>query len=370
MHAITAIADPGRQGRIAHCLAGGNVFGNPLRHLLPAGCLPGFKRAQFPAVTPADREIDVACGIGDIAEVERRVMEKIAEHGPEELRLLVRRGAQRGEFFRGIPDREYLADFLTGPFRGRAVILSGQVQHLDVLADLAEEAGTGLLPECTLFNQRAEPGRCLEVRVPGIIREGVIHGLDHMRHGVEADDIGGAVGRALRAANGRPGDRVDRIEAELELLGVVHGGEDGEHADAVANEIRRVLGEDDALAEGRGEEGFQPGKQGRIGLPIRNQLDQVHVARRVEEVDAGEARAHGRRQSLGEGIDGKARSVAGNESRIRHMRRNLLVKIELPVEAFGNRFDDQVAALEQVQVLVVVGRCNRSCARGFGQRRR
>ena len=79
---------------------------------------------------------------------------------------------------------------------------------------------------------------------------------------------------------------------------MVHDGEHREHADAVGDEVGRVLGADDALAEARHQPGFEVVEQRAIGLRRRDQLDQMHVARRVEEVDAAEARAQGGRQHL------------------------------------------------------------------------
>jgi len=52
------------------------------------------------------------------------------------------------------------------------------------------------------------------------------------------------------------------------------------------------------------------------------------------------------------------------------MRRNLHVKIALPVHPLGDRLDDQVAAGQQVQVLLVVGRGDCPQPALLGQRRR
>ena len=46
MHAFAAIEHPVGQWCVAHGLAGHDVVGNPLRHLLPASGLPGLERSQ------------------------------------------------------------------------------------------------------------------------------------------------------------------------------------------------------------------------------------------------------------------------------------------------------------------------------------
>ena len=101
---------------------------------------------------------------------------------------------------------------------GGAVVLLLQVEHQDVLAELAEDAGAGLLAQRALGDQRLQPVRRLEVLVPRIVRQGVGHGLDDVGHGVQADHVRGAVGRRLRAADQRAGERVDLVEAQAELL--------------------------------------------------------------------------------------------------------------------------------------------------------
>ena len=65
--------------------------------------------------------------------------------------------------------------------------------------------------------------------------------------GVEADHVGGAVGGALGTADVGAGERVHLVEAQLHLGGVMHHGEDREHADAVGDEVGGVLGAHDAL---------------------------------------------------------------------------------------------------------------------------
>ena len=104
----------------------------------------------------------------------------------------------------------------------------------------------------------------------------------------------------------RAGQRIDLIETEAESLGVVHDGKNGENADAVGNEVRRIEGTDDTLAEARGQPGFQRIQGAAIGRLGADDLDQMHVARRVEEVDAAEARPDRLRQPLGQRIHRQA----------------------------------------------------------------
>ena len=54
----------------------------------------------------------------------------------------------------------------------------------------------------------------------GSFGQRVGHRLDDVRHGVQADHVGGAVGRRLRAADQRAGQRVDLVEAQAEAAAV------------------------------------------------------------------------------------------------------------------------------------------------------
>ena len=77
----------------------------------------------------------------------------------------------------------------------RAVLLAGQIQHVDFLADFLENSHSGFLPQGLGVNQRLQEFGYGEVRMPGIGGQGVGHGLDGQAHGVEADHVAGAVGR-------------------------------------------------------------------------------------------------------------------------------------------------------------------------------
>ncbi len=175
-----------------------------------------------------------------------------------------------------------------------------------------------------------------------------------MRHRVQADDVGSPVGGAPRAADRGAGQRVDDVEPEPEPLGVHDRRDDREHADPVGDEIRGVLGAHHALAEGGDQKRLELVEELRLRIALRDQLDQMHVTRRVEEVDSTEARPQRGRARLGQGVDRQPRRIAGEDRLRADMRRHFLVERLLPVHAFGDRLDHQIAFREQRQVLVVI----------------
>ena len=65
-------------------------------------------------------------------------------------------------------------------------------------------------------------------------------------------------------------------------------------------------------------------------------------------MDAAKTRLQIGGQHAGQGVDGQARSVGGQNCVRRDKGCNFLVEVFFPVQAFGYGFDDEVAALELV----------------------
>ena len=97
--------------------------------------------------------------------------------------------------------------------------------------------------------------------------------LRDVREDVDAGDVHRPERRALRPAERRPGDRVDlldRVAAALERLQRQHHAVEPE---VVGDEVRRVLRDDDALAEAVIGELRHALDDRRIGVGGRDDLD-------------------------------------------------------------------------------------------------
>ena len=92
-----------------------------------------------------------------------------------------------------------------------------------------------------------------------------------------------------------------------------------------------------------------------VGGGGRDQFDQVHVTRRVEEMHAAEAGLEAGVEAVGQGGDRQARGVRGEDRAGRDVRPHLVVEGLLPVHAFADRLDHELAIGQQREVLVVVG---------------
>ena len=266
----------------------------------------------------------------------------------------MRAGAKLGELLGRRFDLQKLRYFgcdLRGAF---AVCARGGIQDLDVLADLAKVARAGLGAQRTLRHETRKHGRRREQRMPRVVRQRVVHGLDDVGECVESHHVGGAIGRALGASDGGPGQRIDDVERQLERLRVLHRRDDREDPDAIGDEVGRVAGADHPLAERRGQEGLERVDKAGIGVRPRDHLDEMHVPWRIEEVHAAKARAYRLREHGRQRGDGKSRRVGDEDRLAREMRRDLGVEVLLPIESLCDRLDHEVAFAKQRKIGIVV----------------
>jgi len=126
---------------------------------------------------------------------------------------------------------------------------------------------------------------------PGVVGGHFVEVLSDERPDVEADDIEEAEAGAVRQADEGTGERVDFFDGEIFFDHRFGDGAAEEGADAVGDEVGRVLGAHDAFAEAAVGELFDAGQDLRIGIGAGDQLHQVEIARRIEEVRAEEVAA-------------------------------------------------------------------------------
>ena len=80
---------------------------------------------------------------------------------------------------------------------------------------------------------------------------------------VDADQIGEAEGSGARPADGRTSERVDLLDGEPLLEHKIGGVEHNRDADAIGDEVGRVVREDDLLAEDEIGKGGESGRRRR-----------------------------------------------------------------------------------------------------------
>jgi hypothetical protein len=131
---------------------------------------------------------------------------------------------------------------------------------------------------------------------------------DGERH-VDAHQVERPEGGALRSADQLARQLVDLVGTDAELGGEAQGGEQPVDAEPVRDECRHVPGDDHSLAEQHRGERLEIGHGRRIGLCVRNQLEEAGIARRVEEVHPDEASSERVGAALGEARDGQPAGV-------------------------------------------------------------
>ncbi len=130
---------------------------------------------------------------------------------------------------------------------------------------------------------------------------------------VETGEVTGAEGRGLGASDERAGERVHRGDREVVFHHQAAGDDHPVHAEPVGDEAGHVLGEDDALAE----DAFLEVADGLQHLVVRlgrgDQLEEVHIPRRIEIVRAEEAFAEAWAAALEQVRHRDPRGVRGHD---------------------------------------------------------
>ena len=340
-------------------------------HLLGAPLGPGrvhqLERPHAPAVAPLHRVVDLLGGLADGPGQGRRVVEQRQVDLAEELAgpaleahgLVDDLGRRAAE----LPELREVGGLLV------AVLAGVEVEREDLalallVGGLLVEALARLVAEPALVEQALERRAQLHLvvervvvgraRVPG---QGRAEVGDDVADDVEADHVTEPVAARARAP--------DRLAVELvDLLDRVAAfdrrGEGQQHladADPVADEVGGVAAQDHALAEGPVGPLGDVVHDRLVGVLARDDLEQVHPPRRVEEVEAEQALARVLGQALGDVTDRDAGGV-GRQDRGRLGRgRDLGEQRLLDVETLDDRLDDDVALTHgRRQIVVEVAR--------------
>ena len=171
---------------------------------------------------------------------------------------------------------------------------------------------------------------------------------------VNADEIGEAKGPGARPSDGGTSECIDFFNCEALFEHQVRGVEHDGDADAIGDEIVRVVREDDLLAEKAVGEGRECGEDGGIGVGSGDDLKQAHVARGIKEVRAKEFFLDLDRQYGGNLRYGQAGGVGGKQRVRGEMRHDAREQRRFDFKIFGDGFNDPVAFREAGQIFVEV----------------
>jgi len=238
-----------------------------------------------------------------------------------------------------------LAIFEGLPVEGEALLAVGALL-------LLVEAALGLVAQPFAAEHLVEERR--QVQVAALVFDVGGGVADNVAEHVEADEVAQAEGAGLGPSDGGAGEGVDFFDAEVHLLHDAHDVEHGEGADTVGDEVGSVFRVHHTLAEVEVAEVGDLLHRGRIGVLCRNDFEQAHIARRIEEVGAEPGAAEVVGEAFGDRGDGQAAGVGGDDGAGLANGFDLAQKFALEVEVFDDSFDDPVDFGELLEVVFEV----------------
>ncbi len=331
------------------------------RHLLhgldEAERVPRLERPHLPVVAPLHRVIDRGHAVRDLADAARRVGERSVEHlARERAGLALIRDERADAGLRVLDLLDLLRRLLHALVAAlRAVRERLRIERLDrsVLLALVESA-LRLVAEDLLLDHRADVGRHLEDAALLVRGERLVAVVRDVNERVEADDVRRAEARALRVRHRHAGDRVDVLGRVPELDHQVDRRHHRVRADAVADEVRSVLRDDDALAEHVLAEAPHARHRRRIRVLAGHELEELHVTDGVEEVHHDEALLEALRAARHHLRDLQAGGVRRDDRLVADLRLELLEEALLVGHALDDRLDHEIAVLHLVEIVLDV----------------
>ena len=171
--------------------------------------------------------------------------------------------------------------------------------------------------------------------------------LRHMRHHVDAHHIAQPKGPRLRPPDRCTSQRVHLFDREPLRLHQTNRIAHRERADAVRNEVRCVVRVDNRLPQSHIAEVFDRSHIGRIGVRRRDDLEQPHVARRIEKMRAEPVPAQLQGHPVDNLMNRQPARVAGDDRLRPAMLLHLIEKRPLDFHALRDDLNDPIAPGDQ-----------------------
>ena len=128
----------------------------------------------------------------------------------------------------------------------------------------------------------------------------------------------------------------------------------GINTDAVADEVRRVFRDDDALAEMHTPEMDHTSHEFGVGVRRGDHLEQLEIAGRIEEVRPHEATAERFRASLGDLVDGQPARVRRDDGVLAGGLLDAGHHLPLDVHSLEDGLDNPIGLSDPVEVVLEV----------------
>ena len=232
---------------------------------------------------------------------------------------------------------------LLDPFSGRAV------ESIEAALALAARVAGG----DHFFDHRRIPVDGVERVVLG---QGAGEAGQNMRHEVEPHHVEEPEDTGLGDSHGAADHRIRLLDGDL----IVDRRDDRVlqpvGADAVGDEARRVFAVDDRLAETQVGERAHPIRRPGRRLRPDDELQQAHIAGRIEEVGDQEVALQARRHAVGQGGKRYGGGVRRDDGAVLADGVDLGIEVAFDVDPFDHRLDDPIAVGQAIQVILDIAR--------------
>ena len=325
-----------------------------------ASSIPHFKGPHLPVEAGAHGAVDGSRVAGDFSDAVRGIVPQRGEKRPEEGRGLVLCGVVFQQQAQPLGDRGGIFSHFQsgqGGLADRAILPGAEVERhaywlffvfgAVVAAEFLVEALAGFVAK------PAAADHLFQNAGKAALRDAFWEVGGHMGRNVDAHHVGKAEGTGAGPADGLSGERVHLFDGELLLQHQRSRGEHDRDADAVGDEIGGVVGEYHELAQIAVGEGGKGGQHCRIGFGGGNDLEEAHVARRIEKMSSEEAVAM-RGEPGCDLLERQAGGVGGEQGVRCQMRHDAGQERRFYLQVFGHGLDDPIASSEPGQVVLEV----------------
>ncbi len=182
----------------------------------------------------------------------------------------------------------------------------------------------------------------------------IVQILRHIEEHVEPHQVSGAEGGRLRAPYELARERVDLFDCVVALGEKPDSLQLAVHAHAIANKVWHVVGDHDALAQVHASKLCHALHEIGRGISSRNQLKQLQVARRIEEVCAQKALLERIRAPFRNLVDRQTAGVGGDDGIVSGMLLHAFVDAALDVHALDHRLNDPVGFADAFEIVIEV----------------
>ncbi len=362
------LVDPGRYRNI--------FLPHQLRRSPHTQRVPHLEGTHLGIEAPAHRVVDLAERVGYFGHTPRRIGQDRQRRIDDVVACAIT-GAMpkdRPQPFAQLRELAHLAHQVKAHLLRRLVLARLHVEYMELSAaralGLFVESGAGLVAKGLGRDQPRDDLQQPECFTALVFGHGMVQIVGHMRQHVQANQIAEPECRSFGITNQWTRQRIHFRDGVAVLHCIQHPDLAGIGTDAVGDEVGPIFGDNRAFAELLATP--LPHKRHDLGLGLRrwDQLQQLKVARRVEEVRAQKVRPKLSAASGCNLLNRYARRVA------RHNRLRLAKPIDpchqrlLGHELLNNHLDNPVGIAQLVEVVLQVAERDKLGGIGGKQRGR